>query len=35
MIPVAGSGDLNITVAQLAEGGQVSSTYGYDGTPYF
>jgi hypothetical protein len=35
MIPVSGSGDTNITLARLAEGGTVSSTFGYDGTPYY
>jgi hypothetical protein len=35
MISVPGSGDLNITVGQMAEGGTVSNTFGYDGTPYF
>jgi len=35
MIPVSGAGDTNITLARLAEGGTVSTTYGYDGTPYY
>jgi hypothetical protein len=35
MIPVSGSGDTNITLARLAEGGTISSTFGYDGTPYY